>query len=172
MIMFQARPLCLLQQREWGHSALRSHRPRSSTAVQHRAPFLTCQKSRYEMCFSRGAQAPKVLGAKHGSNPELKTVNVTPVLLVGVSGSSVEVWIESGLKLDYFGQYDCTAPGSMSYNWRQVRICSCFISFRTHVQTHARTHTCMRKHARMHTCKHKHAHGRHTPSNIKVAACH
>ena len=38
----------------------------------------------------------------------------------GGEAAGVEVYIAGGLKLDYFGTYDWTQPGSMCYNWRQV----------------------------------------------------
>jgi hypothetical protein len=42
------------------------------------------------------------------------------ILRFNPSVGAVEVFLENGLQLDYFGSYDWTKPGSMSYNWRQV----------------------------------------------------
>ena len=42
------------------------------------------------------------------------------ILRFNPSRACVEVFLENGLQLDYFGSYDWTKPGSMSYNWRQV----------------------------------------------------
>ena len=38
----------------------------------------------------------------------------------GAGQGKVSIHAERGMRLDYFGKYDETQPGSMSYNWRQV----------------------------------------------------
>ena len=42
------------------------------------------------------------------------------ILKYDYTNKTVSVSFEGGMKRDYFGTYDHTKPGSMSYNWRQV----------------------------------------------------